>query len=1082
MAQGAALGFSHLLLSAPGNHAVTASAKIDCGERPQQQKILEQLGRHCDVHGLALLFDWAPDGEAHRLAADTVPIPSSEAELAKHVDQLAVWADAGVAGFRCSRLASRPAAYWRQLLADTRARAGRILHFLAWTPGLSPAQLQALSGCGFDAVFSSLPWWDFQSPWLAEEQQRLRALGAVLINPLADLVGVRPRAEQKLEPCLDLARARRLLQCAAACGDGWLLPTSFAGGLDGHDLTPDIVNANQWVFQHSHPATGLPLALQMLSGADASLTLLARTAVSTPSVPDDTAAPLVIAINRSLTATTHYPVEHILAALAMRTGAAGLIACPDLISSDKAEPLPQHYGPLDQLQLPPAAVSVYRVAAALPAPLPAQPQAHRRKLDQANLEAALRAPRIVIENVQPAVDAGRFAVKRVVGESVTVEADVWIDGHDLLGVAVCWRTAGASHWQEAPMLALGNDRWRGVFALEQLGNYEFTVQAWHDPFATWLDELAKKRGAGLDLTLEIEEGRLLARRIVAAATGTDAPVKLAQALKRLAAALGEMPAATAEQRVALLQLLLAPATLATLAASGYRPFKVWREPGYPLAAERLAARFGSWYELFPRSQTDDPARHGNFDDVIERLPAIRAMGFDVLYFPPIHPIGLTHRKGRNNSLNAAPGLPGSPYAIGAAEGGHEALHAQLGSFDDFRRLLDAVAAQGMEFALDFAIQCSPDHPWLRDHPEWFSYRPDGTLRYAENPPKKYEDIVNVDFYQGAQASTDESRTDSAEGLWRALRDIVLFWAERGVRIFRVDNPHTKPLPFWEWLIAEVRHRYPDTIFLAEAFTRPKPMARLAKLGFSQSYTYFIWRQDKRELTDYLTELTTSPLREYFRPHFFVNTPDINPYFLHRSGRPGFLIRAALASLLSGLWGMLAGYELCEAAPLVVDGRIREEYADSDKFEIRPRDWQQSGNIIAEITRLNSLRRNYPALRNNLGLRFYYASNEQVLYFARYTEPPMVAGVAAQNPPRGFGDSVLLVAINLDPFHTQRASIELPLWEWGLPDDAALQVEDLMQGQRFVWYGKIQQIALNPQQLPFSVWQVSPLTASGVEGL
>jgi starch synthase (maltosyl-transferring) len=453
------------------------------------------------------------------------------------------------------------------------------------------------------------------------------------------------------------------------------------------------------------------------------------------------------------------------------------------------------------------------------------------------------------------------------------------------------------------------------------------------------------------------------------------------------------------------------------------------------------------------------------------------MGFDVLYFPPIHPIGQRHRKGRNNSLNAGPDEPGSPYAIGAAEGGHEALHPQLGNFDDFRRLLAAAATQGLEIALDFAVQCAPDHPWLREHPEWFSYRPDGTVRHAENPPKLYQDIVNVDFYAEAGAAT----------LWPALRDIVLFWASHGVRIFRVDNPHTKPAPFWEWLIAEVRAQHPEAIFLAEAFTRPKQMARLAKLGFSQSYTYFTWRNDKRELTSYMTELTQTPLREYFRPHFFVNTPDINPYFLHDSGRAGFLIRAALASLLSGLWGMLSGFELCEAQPLVVNGQVKEEYLDSEKFQLRPRDYQQPGNIVAQITRLNALRRNYPALQHHLGVQFYAAANDQVLYFARYTEPlrtpigPLVAAAghgplpAAASTPR-FGDSVLLVAISLDPFNTQQSSIEVPLWEWGLPDNATVQVEDLMQGYRFEWQGKVQNITLQPQQLPFAVWEVTPLRA------
>jgi len=814
---------------------------------------------------------------------------------------------------------------------------------------------------------------------------------------------------------------------------------------------------------------------------------------------------VLIAINPSLDAPAHYPVERILSGLAPRTGAAGLIELPvpkprDIRLRDdgprdapptndgstggkstvgeltgdtsglETEAAHAHhsYTPADVLSLAPGEVRLFRVAAASPVRRQVQrTKASERKAAQTALESALRAPRIAIENVQPTCDAGRFAVRRVVGACVTVEADAWMDGHDVLQVAVRWRPVGAKTWQEAPMRLLGNDRWRGEFALEHLGRYEFTVHAWHDPFASWLDEIEKKRAAGQDLILEAEEGRLLALKLIeGAAAGPHLSAELTQTLGTLAAALARTDSGPPdrETRDTYLDLLLDPATRDALEASGSRPFGVLHDRAYPVEAERLTAQFGSWYELFPRSQTSDPSQHGTFDDVIARLPAISAMGFDVLYFPPIHPIGKTHRKGRNNNLKAASDEPGSPYAIGSHEGGHDALHPELGGFESFERLLAAAADHGLEIALDFAIQCSPDHPWLREHPEWFSYRPDGTVRYAENPPKKYQDIVNVDFYAG---EVDGS-------LWQALRDTVVFWAARGIRIFRVDNPHTKPLPFWEWMIADVRAVYPDAIFLAEAFTRPKPMARLGKLGFSQSYTYFTWRNDKYELSTYLTELTQTPLREYFRPNFFVNTPDINPYFLHRSGRPGFLIRAALAALLSGLWGMYSGFELCESEPLVVANLVKEEYVDSEKFEIRPRDWQQPGNIVAEISKLNALRRNYPALRHHLGVRFYSASNDQVLYFARFTES------LDETTPGRFGDSVLLIAINLDPFNTQQANIELPLWEWGLPDDAALQVEDLMQGYRFVWSGKLQQITLNPQQLPFAIWQVSPIAHTRAE--
>jgi starch synthase (maltosyl-transferring) len=463
----------------------------------------------------------------------------------------------------------------------------------------------------------------------------------------------------------------------------------------------------------------------------------------------------------------------------------------------------------------------------------------------------------------------------------------------------------------------------------------------------------------------------------------------------------------------------------------------------PVQVDRQAASFAAWYELFPRSQTDDPGRSGTFADVAERLPAIRRMGFDVVYFPPIHPIGLKNRKGRNNSLTAGPDDPGSPYAIGAAEGGHDAVHPELGGLEDFRALVAAAHAEGLEVALDFAVQCSPDHPWLAEHPGWFAWRPDGSLKYAENPPKKYEDIVNVDFYAA----------DAVPGLWRALRDVIAFWIAQGVAIFRVDNPHTKPLPFWEWLIADIQAIHPEVIFLAEAFTRPKLMYRLAKLGFTQSYTYFTWRNGKAELTEYLTELTTTEAREFFRPHFFVNTPDINPYFLQTSGRAGFLIRAALAATLSGLWGIYSGFELCEFEPLPG----REEYKDSEKYEVRVRDWSRPGNIIAEIATLNRIRNAEPALQSHLGLTFYNAFNGRIIYFGKSVP--------------GQPDKIL-VAISLDPHGVQEADFEVPLWEWGLPDHGRAEVADLVNGYRFVWNGKMQHVRLT-QESPFAIWRARP---------
>ena len=638
----------------------------------------------------------------------------------------------------------------------------------------------------------------------------------------------------------------------------------------------------------------------------------------------------------------------------------------------------------------------------------------------ASVVEAVAAPRIAIERISPRVDEGRWPSKASLRQAVTVEADIFIDGHAQLAVRLVTPQA------QLPMRFLGNDRWCASIVPLGLGSQRWRIEAWLDRWQGFRNELTKKRDAGLSLQLETQEGIALLQQIA----GESAEPTLTPWLARLR---------DAADAVA---LLLDPELAQQVASVDSRPFLCSAE--FVVDVERERAGFASWYELFPRSQTTDATRHGSFDDVIARLPSISAMGFDVLYFPPIHPIGLKHRKGRNNSLRAGPDEPGSPYAIGSTDGGHEAVHPELGGIEGFRRLRKAAEAQGLELALDFAVQCSPDHPWLTQHPEWFSWRPDGSIRYAENPPKKYEDIVNVDFYaEGATPS-----------LWLALRDVVQGWVDEGVMIFRVDNPHTKPLPFWQWLIADIRSRHPEVIFLSEAFTRPAMMYRLAKIGFQQSYTYFTWRNDKRELTQYLTELTQGPPKDFYRPHFFVNTPDINPYFLQTSGRPGFMIRAALATTLSGLWGMYSGFELCESAAL----HGKEEYLDSEKYELRPRDWQAPGNIVAEITRLNRIRRENPALQTHLGVKFYNAFNDQVLYFGKTT------------PDRS---NFILCAISLDPHRVQETQFEAPLWEFGLPDHGVLDVEELMRGSRFSWFGKLQHWRFIPQELPFAIWRIRP---------
>lgn len=642
--------------------------------------------------------------------------------------------------------------------------------------------------------------------------------------------------------------------------------------------------------------------------------------------------------------------------------------------------------------------------------------------------------RVAIERVEPEIDGGRFMAKRVIGEQLEVFADVFSDGHDKIAAELLSRLEGETEWSATPMHFVENDRWCGSFPLLENRVYQYMVQAWRDPFASWRDEVMKKRWAGQPIGVEISEGRQIIEQARAdASVGNDRHI-----LERVLAALEHLR--SDEEQV---DVLLGDELVDVMKRVGPRLNVTSYERVLDVWVDRPAAAFSAWYEMFPRSQSGDVRRHGTFDDVIARLPYVRDLGFDVLYFTPIHPIGKVNRKGRNNSLKSEPGDPGSPYAIGSEEGGHDAIHPELGNIEDFRRLVAAAHDHGLEIALDFAIQCAPDHPWVCEHPEWFDWRPDGTIKFAENPPKKYEDIVNVHFYG-----------ESFPSLWHALRDVILYWAKEGVRIFRVDNPHTKPYPFWEWLIADVRESYPDTIFLSEAFTRPKVMKRLAKLGFSQSYTYFTWRNTKSELIEYLTELTRSEAVEYFRPNFFTNTPDINPVFLQTSGRPGYRARLILAATLAGNYGIYNGFELCEGTPLPG----KEEYLDSEKYEIRSWDWDREGHIKDDVRLINRLRRTQPALQQFRNLSFYNAWNDQIVYYGKYTEDR-----------RNF----VLIAVNHDPHNGQGAHFEVPLWEFDLADDAAIEVEDLVTGERFFWTGKVQHMWLEPQEQPYRIWRLIP---------
>jgi starch synthase (maltosyl-transferring) len=560
-------------------------------------------------------------------------------------------------------------------------------------------------------------------------------------------------------------------------------------------------------------------------------------------------------------------------------------------------------------------------------------------------------PRFLVEEIYPCIEGGRYPVKRIVGEPIEVWADVLREGHDRLAVELLWRKEGEQAWQREPMRLHGNDRWQGRFMPTEVGRYLFAIEAWTDQFATWRHGVTLKRQAGLNVDLEAREGRELLGDIKA----RDPSMKrLIDQVRR------------EFDRTSNLELLLSDELAQAVASCDLRG-DMTRSAPVPVMVDRPRARAGAWYEMVPRSQGSVPGRHGTFDDCIARLPDMAALGFDVIYLPPIHPIGATNRKGRNNALTAAPDDPGSFYAIGSAAGGHDTVHPELGTLADFRRLVDACRGFNMEIALDFAIQCSPDHPWLSEHPEWFKRRPDGSIRYAENPPKKYEDIVNPDFYCVDRIA-----------LWQALRDVILFWVGQGVRIFRVDNPHTKPFPFWEWLIHEIQDRDPNVLFLSEAFSRPKIMKGLGKLGFTQSYSYFTWRTHKAELQEYLSELTRYPERDYFRPNFFVNTPDILPMHL-QTGEPWmFKSRVALAATLSSNYGIYNGFELLEHEP--IPGR--EEYLNSDKYQIKVRDWNKPGNIKTYISRLNRLRRENAALLQTENLRFAQVDDGEVIGFVK----------------------------------------------------------------------------------------------------
>jgi starch synthase (maltosyl-transferring) len=903
----------------------------------------------------------------------------------------------GAGGFRFMNPGAIGAPAWGYLNTTLRDAFPKMIS-LADTPGTAWEAIFGLRECGFDGAFCSLPWWDMHRSWLTEEINLLQQVGYLAVAP------GRLAPDRYALANADAAQGNQRLYVAAAIADALFLPLD-SGAFESGGVAQSELRAALERFARMK-RRGTQGEMQTLCSAGGAVTALVHRNLSN-TIGVETAVVTLINRNLSDSEEVDVPIESVSSISGTALGYASRL---DGSSGESLAPME------------PGEVRVVKLEPLTPVkPLVGDPRE--------TLEGAIRSTRIVIDAIAPSVDRGAFPARCVTGDAVQVSADIFCDGHPVIAAEILWQGMGEANWQRAPLQLGHNDRWTGAFSPYRIGPHRFTVEAWIDEFAGLLRDLEVKQKAGVVTKADV----LDAKEFVESLSGVSA--KSRAKLESLLQALDDV---SVEQAVA---VLTDDTNQQTIRSAQPRRFSARAQP-IPLDVERQKAVFSSWYELFPRSASPIEGRHGTFDDVITRLSQIRDMGFDVLYLTPIHPVGRVNRKGRNNALASAPGDPGSPYAIGAAEGGHDAIHPQLGSFEDFARLIEAARDEGLELALDFAVQCAPDHPWLKEHKGWFRWRADGSMRFAENPPKKYEDIVNVEFYAERDAAA----------LWIALRDIVIFWVEHGVKIFRVDNPHTKPLPFWKWLISDIRARYPEVIFLSEAFTRPKMMYRLAKVGFSQSYTYFTWRNTKREITDYISELTASPAADFFRPHFFVNTPDINPFFLQKSGRAGFLIRAVLAATLSGLWGVYSGYELCEAAALPG----REEYLDSEKYELKPRDYDAPGNIKAEIAALNAIRLSNRALQSHRGIKFYNAFNDEIIAYGRRLPA---------------SDDMIFIIVNLDPHNVQEATFEMPLWEWNLGDEQSLRVKDLLHlGEETVWTGKLQRVRLDPAISPYAIWR------------
>ncbi|MBK7664889.1 MAG: alpha-1,4-glucan--maltose-1-phosphate maltosyltransferase [Sterolibacteriaceae bacterium] len=634
-------------------------------------------------------------------------------------------------------------------------------------------------------------------------------------------------------------------------------------------------------------------------------------------------------------------------------------------------------------------------------------------------------PRVIIEAVQPQVGCGRFPIKRVVGEKVAVSADIYQEGHNKLAALLKARRVGAKKWQEIPMTQGDNDSWHGEFTVTSIGRWEYTIEAYTERYLSWVDEVTKKSVPGANLKSELLEGLVTLKQSAAGAKG--------EARARIEGIIASMESALAsDDWHGAVDTGLGSEMRKLMAAHPDRSEGYELAPALTVMVNRPITRFAAWYEFFPRSQTSSPDRHGTLRDCIPRLREIKAMGFDVVYLPPIHPIGNSFRKGKNNSLVAEPGDVGSPWAIGNKHGGHMGLEPQLGTWDDWDKFVATCRELGIEIALDYVMNCSPDHPYVTEHPEWFFHRPDGSIKYAENPPKKYQDVYPLNF-----------GTSDRVGLWQEMLKIFLFWVDKGVTTFRVDNPHTKPVPFWEWVIDEVHRHHPDVIFLAEAFTKPKMMRLLAKVGFAQSYTYFTWRNSAHELIEYVSELTSGEMKEYFTGNFFANTPDILPPILQFGGRPAFIMRAVLAATLSSVYGIYSGYEVCENE--AIPGK--EEYLNSEKYEIKVRDWEGTpGNIVSIITRINQIRRDSPALQTYNDVLFLGSHNPNIIAYAKMTEDR---------------SDIIVCVVNVDPFQSQSTLIDIPLGTFGIGAHEQYEAHDLLSDDRYIWGGPTAYIELSP---------------------